>query len=255
MANPLKERLKAGRAAIGCWVSIPDPAVMEILAELGPDWLMIDTEHGPADDATVENLLRAAKGTAVVPLVRVAANDAALIKKALDRGARGVLVPLVSSPEEAERAVQACRYPPLGIRGVAGSRANRYGLDLSEYFERWNEDVLVGCQVETAPALERVEAIAGVPGVDLLFVGPNDLSAALGCFRQFSHPDYQKALQRVVQAARAAGVAAGYMASGPEEARLRIEQGFQFVSLSSDARLLQAAARRAFEAVRSAVGG
>lgn len=250
MANAVKERLREGKPTFGFWVTIPSPSVAEILATADPDWLVIDTEHGPAGDETVEDILRALRGTAVTPLVRVAANDPALIKKALDRGAWGVIVPLVNSVEEARQAVAASRYPPQGIRGVAGTRASAYGQDLVEYFRRANEDVLVGCQIETASALDQVEAIARVEGVDLLFVGPNDLSAALGVFRQFAHPAYERAVGRVAEAARRAGVACGYMASNPEDARLRLQQGFRFIALSGDARLLAGAARSTLEAVR-----
>ena len=249
MANRVKELLQRGEVAVGCWLSLPSPEVAEVLAELGPDWLLIDAEHGPASDETVENMIRAMRGTQVVPIVRVAANDAALIKKALDRGAHGVLVPLVSSPDDVRAAVAASHYPPRGIRGVAGTRASRYGLDLEAYFREWSQQVLVAVQVETRQALEQVEAIARVPGLDLLFVGPNDLSAALGVFRQFDSPEFNRALDRVVAAARRAGVAAGYMAVNAEDALARIRQGFQFISLASDVRLLMSAARSAFAAV------
>ena len=249
VGNRVKELLQRGEVAVGCWLSLPSPEVAEVLAELGPDWLLIDTEHGPASYETVENMIRAMRGTHVVPIVRVAANDAALIKKALDRGAQGVLVPLVSTPEDVRAAVAACRYPPEGVRGVAGTRASRYGLDLEAYFREWNQQVLVGVQIETRQALEQVEALARVPGLDLMFVGPNDLSAALGVFRQFDNAEFNRALDRIVAAARQAGVAAGYMAINAEDAMARVRQGFQFISLASDARLLMAAARSAFAAV------
>lgn len=250
--NPLKQRLRAGQPAIGTWVSFASPGVAEALALLEPDWLLVDTEHGAVDEQTLEEMLRAirAASASVTPLVRVAANDVALIKKALDRGAMGVLVPLVDSPDEARQAVAACRYPPEGIRGVAGTRASRYGLAMADYYATWNEDVLVGVQIETRPALESVEAIAAVPGVDLLFVGPNDLSASLGVFRQFDHPDYLAAVRRILQAARSAGKAAGYMARSADEAAARLDEGFQFVSVATDARLLMGAAAQAFDRLR-----
>ncbi|HEY8497678.1 MAG TPA: aldolase/citrate lyase family protein [Limnochordales bacterium] len=254
MTNPLKERLRSGRPAFGTWLTFASPAVAEALALLQPDWLLVDTEHAAVDDRTLEEMLRAvsAAGTGVTPLVRVAANDVALVKKALDRGALGVLVPLVNSPEEARMAVAACRYPPAGVRGVAGARASRYGLSLPDYFAGWNDAVLVGVQIETRPALEAAEAIARVDGVDLLFVGPNDLSASLGLFRRFDHPDYRAAVRRVLEAARRAGKAAGYMARDAEEAAAMAEQGFQFVSVATDARMLMGAASQAFQRLRGA---
>lgn len=252
MTNPLKERLRAGQAAIGTWLTFASPAVAEALAGLEPDWLLVDTEHSAFNEETLEEMLRAirAGSPSVVPLVRVAANDVALIKKALDRGAMGVLVPLVNSPVEARAAVAASRYPPQGIRGVAGSRASRYGRTLEQYYASWNENVLVGVQIETRPALEAVDEIAATDGVDLLFIGPNDLSASLGLYRQFEHPDYRAAVRRILEAARHAGKAAGYMARNAEEAGSKIAEGFQFVSVTSDARLLTGAASQAFERLR-----
>ncbi|MDR7470090.1 MAG: aldolase/citrate lyase family protein [Armatimonadota bacterium] len=250
ITNTVKHRLKQGQPAVGLWVSFPSPAVVELLATIGPDWLLVDTEHGPTGWERLEDLLRAMKGTEVVPLVRVAANDVALIKQALDRGAYGVIVPLVNTAQEARAAVAAARYPPEGIRGVAGTRVSRYGMDLPEYFARWNSEVLVVCQVETAQALEHVEEIAAVPGVDVLFIGPNDLSANLGCFRQFDHPAFLAAVDRILAAARRCGIAAGYMAGSPEEVLRRIDQGILFIAAGSDARLLAGAAAATYGRIR-----
>jgi 2-keto-3-deoxy-L-rhamnonate aldolase RhmA len=251
MENRVKRLLREDRPAIGHWISLPCPAVAEVMSLYEPDWLVVDTEHGPAGWETVEDLLRAMQGTEVTPLVRVAANDPALIKQALDRGAMGVLVPLVSGPEEARSAARAARYPPEGIRGVAGTRASRYGLTLPEYFAAWNREVLVACQIETPQGLEQVDGIAAVEGVDVLFVGPNDLSAGLNRFRQFDAPEYEQAVDRVLRAARRHGKAAGYLAADPDEAVRRIAQGFRFVGVSSDARLLAGAVARTLERVRA----
>ncbi|BAS27820.1 HpcH/HpaI aldolase family protein [Limnochorda pilosa] len=254
MGNRVKERLKQGLPSVGNWINIPSPAVAELLAGHGMDWLLVDTEHCPTDYETIENLLRAMRGTEVVPLVRVAGNDPVLIKKALDRGALGVLVPLVNSAEEAAAAVAAAKYPPEGIRGVAGTRASRYGADLRAYFASWNQDVLVAVQVETRQALEQVEAIAAVPGVDVVFIGPNDLSANLGVFQQYDHPAFAEAVARVLRATRAHGVAAGYMASDSASVLAKIEEGFTFVSAGSDTRLLSAAAAATYGAIERGLG-
>ena len=227
---------------MGHWVSIPSPSVAEILSGVGMDWLLLDAEHGPSGDEAIEDLCRAMKGTGVVPLIRVAGNDPFLIKKALDRGAMGVICPLVNTEEEARAAVEACRYPPDGIRGVAGTRANAFGSDLEEYFRRWNEEVLVVVQIETREALSNVESIAGVPGVDALFIGPNDLSANLGLFGQYDHPEFIEAVGRVLAAARNAGKASGYMAFSSGETLHCVDRGIQFIAAGTDARLLQKAA-------------
>ncbi len=251
--NLVKRRLQQGLPVIGIWISLPSPAVAELMAGIGMDWLMIDAEHGPAGWETVEDLIRAMKGTDVTPLVRVAGNDPVLIKKALDRGALGVLVPLVNTAEAARAAVAACKYPPDGIRGVAGTRANRFGADLSQYFATWNREVLVACQIETVQALENLDAIVTVPGIDVLFVGPNDLSASLNHFRQFDDPEFTKAVDHILKLSQRHGIAAGYMASSVDDALARIEQGFRFVALGSDARLLAGAGAATHEKVRKAL--
>lgn len=249
--NPLKSRLAQGLPTVGHWIGIPSPSIVELLAAFEMDWLLLDTEHGPANTETIEDQLRAMKGTNVTPLIRVVANDPGLIKQALDRGAYGVIVPLVNTPEQAQAAVAAAKYPPEGIRGVAGSRVNRYGADLVDYFARWNSQVVVICQVETTEALANVEQIASTPGVDVLFIGPNDLSANLGCFRQFDHPEFKAAVERVLVATRRYGIAAGYMASGAEETLERVGQGFRFVAAGSDSRLLAGAAASTYAKIRA----
>lgn len=251
--NRLKRLLRNGVPAVGHWISIPSPSIVELMSSFGMDWLLIDTEHGPASWETVEDMIRAMKGTEVVPLIRVAANDPVLIKKALDRGAFGVVVPLVSTADEARRAVSACKYPPEGTRGIAGTRVNRYGMDLHEYFKEWNSQVFVVCQIETEKGVENAEAIAAVPGVDVLFIGPNDLSVNLGCFGQFELPVFRKAVERVLRAAQANGIAAGIMAEGAEDVLARIDQGFRFVAAGTDARLLASAAKATYEELRAGI--
>ncbi len=185
--------------------------------------------------------------------MRVAGNDPILIKKALDRGALGVLVPFVNTAEAARAAVAASQYPPDGIRGIAGTRANRFGADLSRYFANWNREVLVACQIETVQALENLDAFATVPGIDVLFVGPNDLSASLNRFRQFDDPEFTRTVDRILKLSQRHGIAAGYMASSVEDALARIEQGFRFVALGSDASLLAGAVTATYEKVRKAL--
>ena len=253
--NAVKERLRHGLPTIGLWVSLPCASSVELLASLGMDWLLIDTEHGPMTLETVEDLIRGTRGSGVTPIIRVAGNDVALIKQALDRGALGVLVPLVNSAAEAQAAVRAAKYPPEGVRGVAGTRVNRFGLDLPEYFARWNQEVLVACQVETAAAVEHVEEIAAVPGLDVLFIGPNDLSANLNVFREFDSPIFVQAIARIHRAAQSRGVAVGYLAAGVEETLACIRRGFLFVGAGSDARLLGGAVASTMSAIRSQMTG
>jgi len=157
---------------------------------------------------------------------------------------------MVNTVEEARNAVAWAKYPPEGMRGVAGTRVSRYGLDMAQYFSEWNAQVLVILQIETREALKNVEAIAAVPGVDVLFVGPNDLSANLNVFRQFDHPEFTQALGVIQTAAKKHSVATGYMAGSAEETLQRIDQGFQFVAAGSDARLLAGAAKATYDTIR-----
>jgi 2-keto-3-deoxy-L-rhamnonate aldolase RhmA len=251
LTNTVKARLKAGQPTVGNWISLPSPSVVELLAAYGMDWLVLDTEHSPIAGELLENMLRALTGTSVVPIVRVAANDVALIKQALDRGGYGILVPLVNTAEQARAAVAAAKYPPEGIRGTAGTRAMGYGTDLMDYFKNWNSQVLVAVQVETPEALANVDAIAATPGIDVLFIGPNDLSAGLGLFRQFDRPEYKQAVDRILKAAQAHGVATGIMCgSDADEVLERLNQGFTFVSAGSDTRLLGGAAAAMYGKIR-----
>ncbi len=251
LVNRVKQLLQRGEPAVGHWITVPSTAVVELMAGARMDWLLIDTEHGATDWETVEDMIRTLNGTDVVPLVRVGANDPALFKKALDRGALGTITPMVGTPEQARAAVAASKYPPAGIRGAAGSRANRYGADIVQYVAEWNDQVLVILQVETVEALKNVDAIAAVPGVDVLFIGPNDLSAGLGHFRQFDHPEYISAVAKIMQAVRAHGKIAGIMTGGADETLARIDQGFRFVAVGSDARLLAGAVGSAYEKIRA----
>jgi 2-keto-3-deoxy-L-rhamnonate aldolase RhmA len=251
--NPLKARLTQGLPAVGQWISLPCASVAEILVAHNPDWLLVDTEHGPITWEMLEDILRGMRGTTVPPLARVRANDPAIIKQVLDRGVYGVLVPLVSTPDDARAAVAASRYPPEGMRGVAGTRVSGFGSTLPDYFERWNSQVVVGVQIETTEALANVEKIAAVPGIDILFIGPNDLSASLGVFRKFDHPDYVNAVDRIVKAAQAHGVAPGYMCFGADEVLQKIDQGFRFLAAGSDARLLSGAMAATYRTIRDGI--
>ncbi|MGE5576096.1 MAG: HpcH/HpaI aldolase family protein [Syntrophothermus sp.] len=242
MKNRVKELLEAGKPAVGSWVSLPSAASAELMAGMGFDWLVVDTEHGATDYETLEDMIRAMKGTDTVPMARVPWNDHVLIKRVLDRGAYGLVIPMVSNAEEARAAVSACKYPPEGIRGIAGTRTSRYGMDLMDYYNDWNKEVVVVCQIETQQAVDNIYDILSTPGVDAVFVGPNDLSAGLGVFRQFDHPRFQEAMERIIKAGKETGTAIGYHTGGADEALAKIAQGFQFVAVASDVRFMAGAA-------------
>lgn len=232
--NDFKRRLLAGEDLDGFWMSLASPVAAEAISLLGFDWLLFDTEHAAIDLAQVQPLLQAAAAGRSNLVVRPAWNDKVLIKRALDMGALTVLVPFVETVEEAETAVAATRYPPQGIRGVAGStRASRFGLT-SDYFEQANTQIAVLAQIETVDALSRLESIAKVPGVDGIFIGPSDLAASFGHLGNPGHPEVQSALKDAVTRLKAAGTPAGILATNSQDANRYREWGFSFVSGAVD---------------------
>jgi len=250
--NKVKELFKRKEPALGAWVTIQHPDVVEILATLPFDWLMFDMEHSPADISTLQVILPALNGTDIVPFVRAPWNDMVVIKRLLDLGFKGILIPYVNSREEAEAAVRACRYPPRGVRGVGPRRAIRYGsIDIVEYYNNFErEDLIIGVQIETQKALDNIYETLSVEGIELAFVGPNDLSASLGVFRQLDHPKFQKAIDIVLKACEDLGVTPGIMAGSPEETKKWIERGFRFVSIAHDYSMLRRAYLNALNDVR-----
>jgi 2-keto-3-deoxy-L-rhamnonate aldolase RhmA len=242
--NTLKRALKAGRPTAGAWVSLCSPIAAEIMADAGFDWLLIDMEHGHGDYQTLLVQLQAMQASRSTPLVRVEWNDPAVIKRVLDLGAHGVVIPLVGDRNECEAAVRACKYPPHGNRGVAGShRAGGFGRFSAEYWKRANAETLVVIQIETAEAVKQIDAMLEVPGVDVAFIGPADLSAALGHLGDSGHPDVVDAIARVEAAAKRARVALGTISRSWDEAKALYARGYQMVTLCADAGLvLQGAA-------------
>ncbi|HEY5598591.1 MAG TPA: aldolase/citrate lyase family protein, partial [Kiloniellales bacterium] len=178
----IKRRILAGRPAFGCWLEMCSPIAAEIIAQSGYDCVLIDLEHGPGSVLDAVSLMHAVQGRACAPLLRVPENDPVILKRALDIGVAGVMIPAVNSADQAAAAVSACRYPPKGTRGMAASivRASDYGARWREYAGTAEECLLVMCQIESAEAVGNAAAIAAVDGVDMLFIGPFDLSAGLG---------------------------------------------------------------------------
>jgi 4-hydroxy-2-oxoheptanedioate aldolase len=236
--NAFKHAIAAGRLQIGLWSSLTSNIAAEIVADAGFDWILFDTEHSPNEIPGLLAQLQAAAGGTASPIVRPAWNDAVLIKRVLDIGAQSILVPYVQNAEEAGRAVAAVRYPPAGIRGVAAAaRASRYGR-VKDYLKQADREICVLVQVETRPALDRLEAIAAVDGVDGVFIGPSDLSASFGHIGNPQHQEVQAALQQAVRRLKAVGKPAGILTLNEEEARRYIGWGYTFVAVGSDTGLL-----------------
>ena len=229
---------------IGATVTVPNVDTALALANAGFDFLWIEMEHAPISLESLREILLATRGARAVPITRVPANEAWLAKRVLDAGSLGVIFPFTSTREQAERAVASCRYPPLGVRGFGpGLAMSRYGLGASDYVKFANENVAVIVIIEQKEAVENVEAIASVPGIDVLFVGVNDLSYSLGVGGRTTDPLVEQALVKVLEAGRRHGIAVGYPTGNPEEINRRIAQGFRFFQASSDVGLMGGAAR------------
>ncbi len=248
MVNKIKEKVSQGKVTFGTWITIAYPEITEALSHLPFDWFMFDMEHAPLEVRDIEFLMMPLRGTDIVPLVRVPWNDPVIIKRVLDIGVQGILVPLVNTKKDAINVVRACRYPPQGIRGVGPRRAIMYGfIDIKEYYKKASEDLLIMVQIETEEAVRNVEEILSVEGIDGVFIGPNDLSASLGVFGDFNHTKYVRALEKVVKAARSMGKIAGIMTRDPEDALDKIKKGFNFIALRHDLTYLIRGFKEAFK--------
>ncbi|WP_263770850.1 2-dehydro-3-deoxyglucarate aldolase [Propionivibrio soli] len=241
LPNRFRQDLAAGKRLIGCWCSLGSPITTEIMGLAGFDWLLLDGEHAPNDVLSFIPQLMALKDSVSAPVVRPPWNDPVVIKRLLDIGFYNFLVPFVESAEDAQRAVASTRYPPQGMRGVSvGHRSNRYGA-VKDYMQVINDNIAVIVQIESRKAVEAIDEICAVDGVDCLFVGPSDLAAAYGQLGNAAHPEVQDAMQRVFAAAKAHGKPAGILAPAEADARRYLEMGVTFVAVGSDLGLFRGA--------------
>ena len=233
--NTLKTKLKADKKTAGAWVQIASPFTAEILSSAGFDWLMLDMEHGPGDILTLVSQVHAMKGSGSVPLVRTPWNDFVAIKRILDAGAQGVLIPYVNNWSEAEHAVKACKYPLEGIRGVAGSpRAPGYGQNIGNYLQRANDEIFIMIAVETPEAAANLDEILQVDGLDGVFIGPMDLASSMGYFGDPSQPKVQAAIRKIESKVLAAGKVLATTTGTWEQAQKLFERGYQMLMLMAD---------------------
>ena len=236
--NTFKAAIKAGRQQIGLWSSLSSHLTVEVLAGAGFDWLLLDTEHAPNTLPMVLSQLQAARGGTAHPIVRPAWNDPVIIKGYLDAGAQTFLIPYVQDETEARQAVAATRYPPRGVRGFASaSRASGYGR-IKGYHGGCEAEICVLVQVETRHALQNLEAIAGVDGVDGIFIGPGDLSADMGLLGQPGHPEVVAAIDDAIRRIKACGVAPGILTGDEALARHFIAEGCLFTAVGADVAIL-----------------
>jgi 4-hydroxy-2-oxoheptanedioate aldolase len=248
--NALKRLWAQDKPALGGWLTNPSSASAETFAHAGFDWVCVDTQHGLIDYQVSVEMLRAISTTDTVPIVRVPWNEPGIIMKSLDAGAYGVIVPMVNTRAEAEAAVSCCRYAPKGVRSYGPARATLYaGRD---YFQHANETVLCIVMIETAQAIENLDEILSIPGVDVAYIGPADLSVSLGFPPASYHDDaeYAGAVQRVLDVCRKHHVVPGFHGGNPANALARIGQGFRFVEVCEDMGAMARAAAADLKAVR-----
>jgi 4-hydroxy-2-oxoheptanedioate aldolase len=252
--NRFKRAIREGRPQIGIWNSLCSEIAAEILAGVGYDWALLDMEHSPNDLRTLLHQLQAYQSGATAPVVRPPSDEPAFVKRILDLGVSNLLFPMVQSAEHAEQIVRMTRYPPRGIRGVSLSqRGNRWGRT-TDYHQRFEEELCVLVQIETLEALGRVREIAAVGGVDGIFFGPADISAALGVIGQTGHETVTAAIRDGMAAAHATGKPVGTLMGTPEQAVGWFKEGMVYVACASDQALLARNAAASLTAVRSGIG-
>ena len=253
LARKIKEQMRRGEPSIGSWMSMAHPSIAEILALAGYDWIVIETEHTAIDVSEVLRLIIAIEQRGSVPLVRLAWNDPIQAKAVLDSGAAGVLVPMVNTKADAELAVSMTKYPPLGSRGVGLARAQGYGINFDAYVTNANADTLLLVQIEHREAVENIEQILSVTGIDGVFIGPYDLSLSLGIPGRLNHPDILAAKQKVLSAKLAHGLIAGMRFVQPQTAasdcQKAISEGYRFIALGIDIQFLGDSARDLYSKV------
>ncbi len=253
--NPIKSALAGNRKIFGVWLQLFHPAIAEMVALIGYDIVVIDMEHGPGDLQQAANMMRGISGTGAAAMVRVPSNEPVILKRLLDQGPDAVMIPLVETADEARAAVAACRFPPRGHRGWAAgvARASRYGLDPG-YTGEAADRLFIACQIESVKGVNNVGEIAAVEGVDMIFIGRNDLAADAGHILQLDHPDVLRMLRTTAATARKAGKYVGTVPSGGLGWSQLYEEGFDLVLPSGDISLLRDACMAEVQKFRAGAG-
>jgi 2-dehydro-3-deoxyglucarate aldolase len=249
----LKKRLKEKSVTIGSWITLASPAIAEIMAKSGFDWLVVDMEHSAIELPQAQALIRVIELSGSVPLVRVGENNPNLIKRVMDSGASGVIVPMVNTEDDAIRAVNAVKYPPVGTRGVGLARAQGYGMDFENY-KKWAEQKsIVIVQIEHIQAVKNMEKILKVAGVDGFIIGPYDLSASIGKPGEFDAPEVKNALRTVNETAMRLSALPGFHVVPPDiqQVRQKITQGYKFIAYSLDTLFIAERVNRDMEIIRT----
>lgn len=249
MTVSFRKRLQAGDVLIGALLQMPLPEAAEIFVEAGYDWLFVDLEHSPMEARQALDVLTAVDAT-IPCVVRVQWNDEAQIKKALDIGATGIIVPLVNNADDAKLAVGRCKYPPMGFRSVGITRAQRFDLDFDDYMKRANDEIAVIVQIEHVEAVKNIDSILDVNGIDGVFVGPFDLSGSMDLPGQINHPKVQEAIRKVIEGCEKRDIARCIYAHTPQHALTYMGQGYRVIGLCTDYIMLARTAADYLKAVR-----
>lgn len=250
MTTRLKGLIESGQPAIGSWISSIDPYAVELTADLGFDWLLIDMEHTPLSRDNLRFILTALRGSASTPVVRLTSNTLEHFQTALDLGAQGVVVPMVNSGSDAQQAVRFCRYPPDGVRGFAPIRASRYLENLNEYISTANSVISLIVQIETPAAAWNIDEILTTVGLDGIYIGPSDLASFMGLPSQTSHPKVMEVMDSVIERARVHSIPFGLPTWSEEECLSFVRKGGQLLTVGSDLHYLSTAARKRLSGVR-----
>src|SRR5882757_6595132 len=240
----LKKRLKEGETLNGCWLNLGSSVTAEIVGMSGFDWVLIDLEHGAGGEKDVLHQLQALEHTPAAAIVRVESTQRQRIHRILDMGAEGIMCPRISNAAEAKEVASGLHYPPEGSRGIAKMvRASGFGQNFPEYYKNAAENILGIVQIETTEVLDHLDEVASLPGIDVLFIGPSDLSMALGVFGQFDHALFKDALKATVSAARKSGKAVGILLANPDDFATYHEMGIRMIASGADSSFVAAGAR------------
>jgi len=252
MNSSVKQAIRNGKVTIGSWITFPSPTVAEIMAQAGFDWLTIDLEHSPIGMESVHHLIQVIDLCGCVPMVRLPSHDPVYIKRVMDAGARGVIIPSVSTPGDALRVKDNVKYPPLGKRGMGLARAQGYGERFLEYVEEINQEAIIIAMIEDRTGVENIKAILQIKDLDGVLIGPYDLSGSLGVPGQFDHTLMKEAEEKVLHASKEEGVAAGFHVIHPsiDDVKRKIERGYTFIPYSADMILLGRTCRSSVEELR-----
>jgi len=247
--SDLKQKITSGQLSIGSWITLGNTAIGEILSNSGYDWLVVDLEHSMISMEQAGELIRVIDLAGVAPLVRLTSNSEEQVKRVMDAGAHGIVVPMVNTREEAERAVASTRYGPQGSRGVGLARAQGYGAEFREYLDWQKSEPIVIVQIEHEKAVANLEDIFSTQGVDGFIIGPYDLSCSMSIPGEFDHPDFLEAMEYIRSTGQKMGCTSGLHIVEPDTERLRqvIDEGYRFIAYSVDIRMLDVAARKGAE--------